>query len=386
MSTPAVLKISIPNISTEDIQLVSDVIKSGNLVHGDVSNMFETDLSKYLDVKHCTLVSSGTAALHLALLSLEIGPNDVVLVPNFTFPATINAVKLVGARPVLCDVCPRSYVITAETVRSALKVLKERGFSAKALLLVHEFGCPVEMDEVMELAHEHDLYVIEDAACALGGEFQGKKLGTIGHIGCFSFHPRKTLTTGEGGCIVTNDPLIHQSVQRLRNHGMQLLDSNIEFMEPGFNYRLTNIQAALGINQLKKLDQWIDARRSLALDYISKIKSSPELSHHISTPSRIDGHSWQTFMVVLKSASAKELISFLKSKGIECNIGAQVLSRIKYIKDDLCEYTLDGVILRSDELSDKTIAFPLCEQYSTAHVERVLEAVEHFFREAANHK
>jgi len=376
------LKISRPNISEQDIREVVRVIESGDLVQGQVCAQFEADLSRYLgDVErgdpHVALVSSGTAALHLALLALSVQRDDYVLVPNFTFPATINAIHLVGALPIVVDVCPRRYVITPDIFTQAVNsIIEVHGRPPRALLLVHEFGCPVDMVSILKIADRHGGYVIEDAACALGAADHGYKVGAIGHIGCFSFHPRKTLTTGEGGLVSTMNADLIERVRKLRNHGMALEGGGIEFKEPGFNYRMTNFQAALGLRQLASLDSWIERRRYLANKYCELISSSP-CAELISLPEIIDGHSWQTFMVVVPTRRSSDLIVSLKTMGIECNIGAQVLTSIQYVRNNEDHYVLKSADpVQSRMMQGHTLALPLCEQYSDDDLKRVVEALE----------
>lgn len=381
------LKISKPNITENDIREVVRVIESGELVQGQVCAQFEEELSSYLaqglfEKPQVALVSSGTAALHLALLSLNISTGDRVLVPNFTFPATINAVHLVGAQPVIIDVCPRRYVVTPDIFAAALdELISLHGEAPRALLLVHEFGCPVEMDVILKIAERHGVYVIEDAACALGASYMGQKVGALGHVGCFSFHPRKTLTTGEGGLVVSRNPQIIERVRSLRSHGMLSRDGVVDFIEPGFNYRMTNFQAALGRLQLQNLDSWILRRRELAHKYCGLIEKS-SIASFISLPVLVEGHSWQTFMIVVSGVVVADLIIRLRALGVETNIGAQVLTSIKYVKDHESHYVFDlDRPMSSRQLTGCTMALPLCEQYSDREIEHVVRCLEHVFFE-----
>lgn len=191
-------KLSQPNISEAAIAAVADVLRSGQLVHGQECEAFERELAAYLGCSDVVLVSSGTAALHVALQALDIGAGDAVIVPDFTFPATANVVALTGARPVIVDVVPGTY--TLDTVQLERVVQGWEGPERlRAVMPVHEFGCVADMSEINRIAKAHGLAVVEDAACALGARQGEHKAGTLGDVGCFSFHPRKTLTTGEGG-------------------------------------------------------------------------------------------------------------------------------------------------------------------------------------------
>ncbi len=321
------LKLSQPNISEEAISAVADVLRSGQLVHGAESEAFEKELAAYLGCRDVVLVSSGAAALHLALLALDIGPGHAVIVPDFTFPATANVVVMSGARPVIADVLPGTYTLDPKLLEQAL--LSWRGpEKIRAVMPVHEFGCVADMSAINKFAKAYDLAVIEDAACALGAHQGGQKAGTLADLGCFSFHPRKTLTTGEGGAIATNSSEHAARLRRLRSHGMERNSSGVQFLEATTNYRLTNFQAALGRRQLPHLDSWIQTRTELANVYLSELSPLAEKGL-IRLPIQVEGHSWQTFMVVLDAAfNRNDVIEELRKSKIEANLGAQCLSKI----------------------------------------------------------
>ena len=319
------LRLCQPLISPEAITAVVAVLQSGQLVYGVQGQAFEGELAAYLCTGHAVLVSSGTAALHLALMALDVGPGDAVLVPDFTFPATANVVRQLGARVVLVDVDPATYTLDLAALEWQLSNWggPER---MRVVMPVHEFGAPVAMGELLALAERHDLLVIEDAACALGAELQGRRLGTWGQLGCFSFHPRKTLTTGEGGLICTADAVLAERLRSLRSHGMVRADGQIRFAEPGLNYRLTDLQAVLGRHQLPCLDGWIARRREIAALYRHEL-AGLEAKGLLRLPFDLPGHSYQTFMVVLaEQFERRAVIEHLATHGIEANLGAQSLS------------------------------------------------------------
>lgn len=368
------IKISKPNIHPEDVERLLSVIESGYLVHGARCEELQSALTSYLDIPHAMLVSSGTAALHLALLSLEIGRGDAVLVPNFTFPATVNVVRLVGAEPVLVDVDPHSYTVTRQTVERAVR--DYRGSShIRAVMPVHEFGYPVD---VSDLCHDVEgIEVIEDAACALGASVGGHKTGTLGRIGCFSFHPRKVLTTGEGGLITTADPEVAERIRRLKNHGIERRDGQVSFSEPGYNYRMTDLQAALGIGQLERLDGWIATRRALARRYGELLEAYVDRGW-LTLPSGHEGHSWQTYMIVLSDRYDRDLvISALRSRGVETNVGAQSLTSIDHLRG----YESTTELKHSERLGRQGLALPLCEAYTDETLNFVVEALSEVLEE-----
>lgn len=364
------LRLSLPHLDETAIAAAADVLRSGMLVHGAQGNHFEAELQQWLGVKHAVLVSSGTAALHLALVALDIGPGDAVLVPDFTFPATANVVLLAGATPVLVDVDPRSYCVTPAALEAAIAAWRGPQI-LRAIMPVHEFGHPVDMAAVRSIARRHGLKMIEDAACAIGASEAGAFMGTLGDIGCFSLHPRKTLTTGEGGILTTNDDALAQRLRRLRSHGMERGPAGMAFHEAGFNYRLTDFQAAIGRTQLPHLAGWIESRRALAKRYREAL-APLERAGHLSLPAEHPGHSWQTFMVVLADAIDRAaIIRALAERGIEANLGAQCVSA----QPSFAAHAPVGGSPNANRLFRQGLALPFCEQYGAAEVEQVAAAL-----------
>lgn len=349
-----------PLIGDEECAAVERVLRGGMLVHGEECEAFEAELASYLGVSDVLVVSSGTAALHLALLALGIGPGDAVLVPDFTFPATANVVERVGARPVLVDVDAATYNVTPLLLEQAITAW-EGPERLRCMIPVHEFGCPLDMAGVMALARAHDLLVVEDAACALGTRCSGGMAGTFANAGCFSFHPRKSLTTGEGGAIAVDDPELAHRLRLLRNHGMQRGVQGMEFLLAGLNYRMTNFQAALGRVQLPKLDGWIVERGRLQKAYRAALATSA-----VSLPVEVDGHAWQTFMVVLPDDVARgRIVSDLAGHGIESNLGAQALHLLAHY----CTRYQDGGpfdLQIASKLYRQGLALPLYPGVTTA--------------------
>jgi perosamine synthetase len=319
------IKLARPVIRKDAIADVVRVLESGNLIQGAVVQKFEEGLADYLEIKHAIVVSSGTAALHLALLALNIGPGNEVIVPAFTYPATANVVELVGARPVLVDVTLEDYCLDPRQIEAA--VTKR----TKAIMPVHEFGQAANMSPIMAIAKRRRLQVIEDAACALGTEYKCKKAGTIGNLGCFSFHPRKAITTGEGGAVVTNDDLLADRLRSLRNHGISGAGPVPDFREAGFNYRLTEFQAALGIPQLRKIESFILHRLRAAERYDREL--SGVLG--IKIPRRYKNRRmiFQTYHILLAGGVNRDaVIRGLKLAGIETNLGAQALHCLSFYR------------------------------------------------------
>ncbi len=348
------IRLCVPQLGEEECAAVARVLKSGQLIQGAECLALETKLAGYLDVGHVVVVSSGTAALHMALLALDIRQGDAVLVPDFTFPATANVVELAGAKTVLVDVEKDSYCISGRTLRKAVREWNGPE-KLKAIMPVHEFGYPADMDEIGAIAREHNLLVIEDAACALGSEHNGKKIGTFGSAGCFSFHPRKALTTGEGGAISTNDGALAERLRTLRNHGIVYHEGKVGFPHVGLNYRLTDFQAAIGSVQFAKYPAMLQERLELKNKYDQLLATLP-----VTLPAGNKGHIWQTYMILLPSAVNRDnVIKELKNKGIETNLGAHALHCLDYYQSVYPEQCQGAAGNNAEILYKQGLALPL---------------------------
>lgn len=270
-----------PLLGEGELKNVTEAIASGWISSkGKFIPEFEEVFASYCGVKYGVATSNGTVALHLALAAMGIGRGDEVIVPVLTFVATANAVTYTGAKPVFVDSCPNCWCLEADKIEE--KVTK----NTKAIIPVHFYGHPCSMESIMDIAKRHNLYVIEDAAEAHGAEYKGKKVGSFGDIGCFSFFGNKIITTGEGGMCLTNDKELTKKMRILRDHGMNP-DKRYWHDVVGFNYRMTNMQAAVGVAQLARLDEFVEKKRVIAkwyseglreLERNGLIKLHPEMS------------------------------------------------------------------------------------------------------------
>lgn len=362
------IKLSQPTISEEAISRVNEILRSGQLVHGEECERFEQELSEFIGVKHAIVVANGTAALHLSLLALGIGPGDAVLIPDFTFVATANVVEMVGAKTIIVDVEKSTYNMDVELLEKQIKSWKGPE-KLKAIMPVLEFGNPANLKMYRRIADRYGLYLVEDAACAIGSHDEECNAGSVGDLGCFSFHPRKTLTTGEGGLITTNDDGLAEKVKLLRNHGMVRSNTGLEFKTIGLNYRLTNFQAAIGRVMLKSLPLWLNTRENLANkyhEYLAKLEDEKLLFR----PKKEVGHSWQTYMVVLNNKfNRDEVIHKMRSTGIEVSIGAQSISSLGLIG---ITSLLHKDIFQGEILYNSGLALPLHERLSVLDVKNVV--------------
>ena len=316
------IPLSKPSIKQSDIENVLDVLNSGMLVQGKVVERFEQAVAKFVGAKHAVAVSNGTASLHLALLSLDVGVGDEVIVPAFSYVATANAVELVGATPIFVDISLKDYNIDVSLIEAAITN------KTKAIIPVHEFGQPADMAVINCIAKKYNIRVIEDAACALGSEFGEQKIGILGDVGSFSFHPRKSITSGEGGILTTNDDYLCNFYRTNRNHGIQKINNKIEFVSAGFNYRMTDIQAALVMGQMERIQEIKNARVKFAEKYNENLCFDWLIKPAFS---ELGQSSWQSYHVLLKEGLDRDFFfTFLRNKGIEVNYGAQCIPTQKY--------------------------------------------------------
>ncbi len=255
-----------PDLSGNELKYVTDCLQSGWISSlGHYVTDFEEQFSRFCGVKHSISVSNGTTALHLALLALDVGPGDEVIVPTLTFIATANAVTYTGARPVFVDSERTTWNLDPASIEEKITP------RTRAIMVVHIYGHPVDMDPVLEIASRHNLYVIEDAAEAHGAEYKGRRAGSLGDVACFSFYGNKIITTGEGGMVTTDDPELAERARFLKDHAM----SSTKYYwhsRVGYNYRLTNVQAAIGLAQLENVAQRIEKKRHIARAYSARLE------------------------------------------------------------------------------------------------------------------
>ncbi len=309
------------SVDEEDIQSVLDVLSSDYLTTGPKIEEFEKKVADYVGAKYAVAVNSGTAALHIACLAAGIGEGDEVITTPITFAASANCVLYCGARPVFADILPDTYNIDPEQIEEKLT---ER---TKALIPVHYTGQPCDMERITEIARKHHLIVSEDAAHALGASYRGKRIGSLSDMTCFSFHPVKPITTGEGGMVVTNDETLYQRLLLFRSHGItrdeSLMTENqggwyYEQIALGYNYRITDISCALGCSQMNKLDGFLERRREIAAKYD---KAFAEVDG-IVTPKQAEGcqSGWHLYMIQLLTRDRREAFDDLRRAGIGVNV------------------------------------------------------------------
>jgi perosamine synthetase len=365
------ISLSRPFFDEREAEAVRRVLASGWVVQGPEVEAFEESIAQLDQARHCVAVSSGTAALHLCFLALGIGPGDAIFVPSFAWPSAANMAKLVGATAVFVDVLPDTYNLDAADLEGRVEAcLHEGRLKPRAVVPVHEFGLAADLDKVLSIAAKHGLEVIEDAACALGATYHGKPVGTFGKLGILSFHPRKSITTGEGGAIVTNDAQLAERCRQWRNHGQQLSAGQRDFVVPGLNYRMTEMQAAIGGVQLSKFKGILQRRRSLVREYLRLLQPCRELRLPADPPE----HTWQTFMPVLPVGTSRgAIVERLAAQGIECGPGSVAGHLGKHFQPQ-------GPLSVAEQLHDRGLALPLHAGMTEEQIQEVADALRRHFQ------
>jgi perosamine synthetase len=350
-----VIRLAWPDVGAEEAAAVAEVLESGQLTMGPKVPEFEALLAEACGVAHAVAVSSGTAALHLAVAALRLEPGDEVLVPAYTFPATANVVAQVGARPVLVDVDPATMNLDPAKAHEAVTP------RTRAVLAVHLFGRPLDWEALRDALPER-VELLEDAAGALGARRRGRPCGGLGTLGCLSFHPRKIVTSGEGGAVTTNDAELADSIRRMRHHGIEP-SGDFEIATPGLNYRLPDILCAVGIPQLRRLEELLQARERIAGAYAERLAGLVDL------PSADEGdrHGWQAYVVQLDRRD--EALEALRGAGIEAQIGTYALHRLQAYADQ-------GPFPGADRAYERALALPFHTRLEDAELDRVAAVLD----------
>ncbi len=362
------IRLTVPTIEEDDLEAVREALASGYLVQGPRVAEFEAAVADFVGTKHAVAVSNCTAALLLALMALEIGPGDRVAVTTYSWPATANVIALCGAEPVFVEIEPGTFNMDPDALADVLASTK-----VKAILPVHTFGGMADMSRLVGVAAKYDVPVIEDAACALGAELEGKRAGTWGVMGCFSFHPRKAITTGEGGVITTDDASLARKLRILRNHGQDPDAPVPDFIAPGHNMRLTEFQAALGVTQMRKVQRIIDSRCAQAARYDELLNGSGLVAPGKLADSR---HVYQSYVVLLPkevSTARGEIIKALKAQGIETTIGTYHLPLTSYFRKRGGFKIGDFPV--TDDISTRALSLPLFEALTPEQQREVTTAL-----------
>jgi perosamine synthetase len=380
MSPTAMMNIPIarPSFGQLEEEAVIEVLRSGWVSQGPRVAEFERRFAEYVGAAHAIAVSSCTTALHLALVAVGVGPGDEVICPSLSFIATANAIAYVGATPVFADIDRSTYNLDPSRIEACITP------RTKAILLVHQIGLPAFVDEIQAIATRHGLVVVEDAACAIGSEYKGQRIGKPHTpVACFSFHPRKILTTAEGGMLTTNDEELAARVRRLRQHAMTVSDlarhssSRVvieHYDEIGYNYRMTDLQAALGLVQLQRLDKMLGRRRELAERYSRRLSTLGWLVTPCE-PAECR-HNFQSYMMRLTGdapLTRDALMQELLDHGVSSRRGIMAIHRELPYRDQ----SADVRLAETNLVADSTVILPLFYEMKEEEQEYVIDCLEH---------
>jgi perosamine synthetase len=369
------MNITEPCFDETEISLLREVLNSKWVTQGPKTAEFERLFADRHQVKFAAATTSCTAALHLSALALGLKPGDQVLVPAFTWVTSAHAAEYVGAKPVFVDIDLTTFNIDVGKIEEAITP------RTRAIIVVHLFGKSAPMDEITALCERYGISIIEDAACAVGTTYRGRYVGGFGDLGCFSFHPRKVITTGEGGMVTTNNPVLAKKVGYLRNHGATGpapgIDSSLPyamstFNELGFNLRLSDIQAAVGVAQMGKLQNLLDERRRLALNYSKSLSDITEIIPPVDDP----GHTYQSYVVRLADPDRKyrnRIMKQLALAGIQTRPGTHAVHRLGYYSKKYGP--IKGHFPHAEEAEDNSITLPIFPGMKEVQQEEVLARI-----------
>jgi perosamine synthetase len=364
------LRLADPRLGPEAVRAVERVLSSGHLTLGPRVAEFEQVVAGYVGVPYAVAVSSGTAALQIAISALGVGAGDEVIVPDFTHPATGNAVLACGADLRLVDVRRDTFAIDVDAV--------DRAWTSrtKMIIAVDPFGLPADYGALEVFAREYGVALLADAACSLGGKVGSRRAGAMGDAACFSFHPRKILTTGEGGMVLTSSAAAAQRLRRLRNHGAEVTTGRPRFVEPGLNVRMGDIPAALGNVQMRRLDDVLAKRAHLAARLLAGLEHVEPVAPQAVPPTVTT--SWQAFVARLDPRIDRDdVISRLAGVGVESTIGTYALHR----EPAFAHFVRSGDRLEvSAQLADTSLALPLHPGLTDDDVDRILAELERALR------
>lgn len=366
MSDRKVLHLAEPHFDPSAIAAIERVLASGRLTQGPVVEEFEIAVAELCGARHAIATTSATTALELALAALDIGSDSEVIVADFTYPATGNAVLQRGGRLRLVDADPQTYCIDPDALQDAIS---ER---TSAVITVDVFGLPADYARIEPLLAERGIPLLCDSACGLGGAIGERRCGSFGQLTAFSFHPRKSLTTGEGGMVTTDDDALAQRLRRLRNHGTERDGWRARFVEPGFNFRMSELNAALGLSQVSGYDAVVDRRRELAAALTGRLRDVEHL-----TPQTEPGgyrHPYQSYVVTLDDSVERDaMIAELRDRGIEATLGTYAMhAEPAFI--ERCG-TAAGDLPVSNRLVRQTLALPVHQGLDDDDMDRVASAL-----------
>jgi dTDP-4-amino-4,6-dideoxygalactose transaminase len=356
------MRLCVPDTDGREVEEIAKVLSTCYLTQGAKVEEFERMVAELIGSRYAFAMSSCTTALHLSLVVLGIAAGDEVLIADFAFPATANVAVHQGAIPVFVDIDLDTYTMNADDLLS--KITKR----TKAIMPVHAFGCAANMRPIMQAAKEHDIPVVEDAACAIGTTYHSEYCGNIGTLGCFSFHPRKVITTGEGGMVITNDDTLADRIQLLRNHGGKRAGNWYRYEAAGYNYRLSDIHGAMGVVQMTKLPVLIERRRALARQLRERLTGVDGIRLPEDPP--WGGHIYQSFVILVDDCMDRDqIIKDLRARDIETTLGTYALHDQLFFQRNYGY--VSGQLPNSHAAFMRTITLPLYPQMTDTDLETI---------------
>jgi dTDP-4-amino-4,6-dideoxygalactose transaminase len=374
MTVAVHIPITQPEVGDAEAKRLEGVLQSGWLTQGEETFAFERLVAERVKASHAIATSSATTALHLGMVLLGLAPGDEVLVPSYSFIATANIVRYVGATPVFVDIRSDTWNLDEKLLGDVLTA------RTRAIVPVHQIGMPAEMEAIEAFARERELALIEDAACALGSTYHGRPIGGRGNLAALSFHPRKVVTTGEGGMLLTDDPAIADRARRLASHGERVIDIDRhqtarpqieEFAELGFNYRMSNLQGAVGVAQMGRLDGILTARRLLARRYSSALSGVDGLEPPVEPPGTET--NFQSYMVRIGPEAARsrdDVMLGLRQAGIASRPGITAIHQQPIYRD-----AVSSPLPETDRAVDEALILPLYPKMTEVEQDEVIEVL-----------
>lgn len=373
LNPSAVIPLSRPDITELEMEYVHEALGSDYLSGGPMGKEFEAQLASIAGTKYAVGVSSGTAALHLILLALDIKPGDEVITTPYSFIASANCILYVGATPVFCDISPDDFNIDPDLIESKISP------RTKAILVVHVFGFPAQMNKICAIAQKHNLSVIEDSCEAIGARINGQPVGGGGIAGAFAFYPNKQITTGEGGVVVTNDKTVAMMARCLANQGRETGDHWLNHKHLGYNYRLDELSAALGVAQLKRLQEILASRARVAQWYENELQSEIFLSTPGSRIMKNSVISWFVYVVRFGDSSIREIaMGYLAEAGIETRPYFPAI-HLQPLYQKKLGYAL-GSFPVTESVASTTLALPFYTKISKDQVHEVCKQLKNILR------
>ena len=368
------IPLSAPDITEAEIQAVSAVLRTSRLSLGPQMEEFEQAMARYTGTSHAIAVNSGTSALHLCIRALGISEGDEVIVPSFAFIAVANVLRYERAVPVFIDIDPQTLNLDPARIEEAITP------RTRAILVVHTFGCPAALDEILEIARRHQLFVIEDACEALGAQFDGRKVGSFGDAGVFGFYPNKQITSGEGGMIVTNNSNVAAFARKLRNQGRSESAEWLQHEELGYNYRISEMNCALGAGQLKRLETILERREAIAREYQRRLENHPDLElPAIALPRR--RISWFVYVIRLSkrfTASHRDhVVREMASRGIACG---RYFAPIHFQPAYRSQPHRCMTLTQTESIAQRTLALPFFNKITVEQIEEVCHTLAEVIR------